>query len=153
MRDLEKALTKLYTYIPQAEKVNKEISLVNIGWHIEHALLVIIKIGESVIKSDPNNYRWTFNLARIIIFSSNRFPRGKGRAPEIVKPKQIEKTDFDTLFLETRKAIDVLKKSVPNQYFVHPIFGTLNKKNTFIMLEIHTKHHIYIIEDILRKLK
>ncbi|MEY4335064.1 MAG: hypothetical protein RLZZ196_3814, partial [Bacteroidota bacterium] len=36
-----------------------------------------------------------------------------------------------------------------NQFFVHPIFGKLNKKDTFTMLDIHTKHHLLIIQDII----
>jgi hypothetical protein len=37
----------------------------------------------------------------------------------------------------------------PNSFFVHPFFGKLNLKATIKMLEIHTKHHIYIINDII----
>ena len=54
MRNLEIPLAELYTYISQAEKLNNKISSVNVGWHIEHTLLVIQKISESVIKSDED---------------------------------------------------------------------------------------------------
>jgi hypothetical protein len=151
MRNLEIPLSELYSYINDAEKRSEDISSVNVGWHIEHSLLVIQKISESVIKSDQNKYKWKFSLPRLLVFPLNKFPRGKGKAPDIVIPTQKEKTDFDLLFSKTRSIIEELKKTKPNQYFIHPIFGMLNKKHTFIMLDIHTKHHIHIIKDILSK--
>lgn len=149
MRNLEKPLSDLYTYIKDADNINLRVSSVNVGWHIEHSLLVILKVIDSVCKSDPENYRRNLNLIRILVFYRNKFPRGKGRAPEIVVPKQREKTDFDALFSEARLSIEQLKKVHPNQFIKHPVFGNLNTKNTFIMLDIHTKHHIHIIKDII----
>lgn len=149
MRNLEYPLSELYTYIPHSDKINKSISEVDVGWHIEHSLLVIIKIIETVCKSDPAQYKWKFNFIRTIVFFQNKFPRGKGKAPDSVIPKQIEKTDFETLFAATREAIERLKKAERNQFFLHPVFGNLSKKNTFIMLDIHTRHHTQIIKDII----
>jgi len=150
MRNLEIPLSELHKYIDNAEKMHEKISSVNVGWHIEHSLLVIQKIGETVIQSDPNNYTWKWNASRCLVFTLNKFPRGKGKAPDIVKPTQTEKTDFDAMFAKTRSIIEELKSCSANQFFLHPIFGNLNKKNTFIMLDIHTRHHILIINDILR---
>lgn len=149
MRNLENPLSELYAYVADAKKINETVSSVNIGWHIEHALLVIIKIIESVIKSDPDKYKWKFNVSRTIVFTLNKIPRGRGIAPDIVKPKQKEPVDFDALFAKTRMSIAELQKADPKQYFLHPVFGNLHKENTFIMLDIHTRHHIHIIKDII----
>jgi hypothetical protein len=149
MRKLEQPLTELYTHITHSDKLHPAVSSVNVGWHIEHSLLVIQKISETVLKSDPSNYKWTFNWARSLAFMFNSFPRGKGRAPDIVKPKQTEITDYDTLFASVRSTLEELKNANEHQYFLHPIFGNLHKKNTFIMLDIHTRHHLKIIRDIL----
>jgi hypothetical protein len=149
MRNLEGPLSDLYTYIAQEEKINQSISSVNVGWHIEHSLLVIIKIIETVSKSDPNNYKWKFSLPRAVVFTLNKFPRGKGKAPEVVKPKQLEKTDYDALFAQAKHALSILNNVDKNQFFLHPVFGNLNKNNTFIMLDIHTKHHLKIIREII----
>lgn len=149
MRNLESPLSELYAYIEHAEKNNQNVSSVNVGWHIEHSLLVIIKIIQSVSKSDPNKYKWQFKLNWNLAVILNRFPRGKGKAPEVVKPKQIDKTDYDALFAESKQALARLKNVDKNQFFLHPYFGNLNKKNTFIMLDIHTKHHLKIIREII----
>ena len=84
------------------------------------------------------------------MFFLEKFPRGKAKAPEIVKPKENEKADFPKLLIQTKEALQKLKQTDPNQYFRHPIFGDLNKKNTFIMLDIHTIHHLAIVKDIIR---
>ena len=149
MRSLEKRLQKLYIFIKDADRVNSSVSSANVGWHIEHSLLVIIKMISALTASDPAQYKWKFNLARAIVFTINKFPRGKGKAPDAVNPKQIEKTDFDALFTKTREKIEELKKADPNKFYEHNIFGVLNKKNTFIVLDIHTNHHIQIIEDVI----
>ena len=149
MRNLEPSLEKLYSYIKDDAKLNTTISSVNIGWHIEHSLLVISRIIDTVTNSDPNKYEYKFDFKRTVVFLLGKFPRGKASAPEIVIPKQNEQVNYDALFASTRAAIQALKNAQPNQYFTHPIFGKLNKKHTFVMLDIHTKHHLKIIEDII----
>lgn len=103
MRNIEQPLQTLYTFIGDADKVNTSVSSANVGWHIEHSLLVIIKMISALTASDPAQYKWKFNLARAIVFTINKFPRGKGKAPDAVNPKQIEKTDFDALFTKQEK--------------------------------------------------
>ena len=150
MRNIEKSLDELYNYLAHIDQLNNTVSTVNVGWHIEHSSLVIIKITETVSKSDPKNYKWKFNLKRSFVFFLNKFSRGKAKAPEIVKPKQNEKVDFAQLLIQTKDAVQKLKQADKNQYFLHPFFGNLNKKNTFIMLDIHTRHHLAIVKDIIR---
>ncbi|MFM1929975.1 MAG: hypothetical protein RL387_1303 [Bacteroidota bacterium] len=149
MRNLEPSLEKLYAYIQDAEISNSSVSSVNIGWHIEHSLLVISRIIDSVTSSDPSKYEYKFDFKRTFVFLLGKFPRGKANAPEIVMPNQNEQVNFDALFASTRVAIKNLESVKPNQYFTHPIFGKLNKQHTFVMLDIHTKHHLKIIEDII----
>jgi hypothetical protein len=149
MRNIEKYLDEIYKYIEHEHQLNKAVSLVNVGWHIEHTSLVIIKITESVTKSDSKKYKWKFSLIRFLIFFKNKFPRGKAKAPDIVKPNQIDRTNFSQLLIQTKDALQRLKQANHNQYFRHPIFGNLNKKSTFIMLDIHTRHHLAIVKDII----
>lgn len=149
MRNLEPSLEKLYLYIKDDAKLNTAVSSVNIGWHIEHSLLVISRIIDTVTNSDPSKYEYKFDFKRTIVFLLGKFPRGKANAPDIVIPKQNEQVNYDALFASTRVAIKNLESVKPNQYFTHPIFGKLNKKHTFVMLDIHTKHHLKIIEDII----
>jgi hypothetical protein len=149
MRNIEQRLGKLYTYIEDAHKKNSSVSSANVGWHIEHSLLVINKMITALIHSDPTQYKWKFNLSRAIVFTINRLPRGKGKAPDTVIPNHTGEIDFDDLFTKTREKIEIFKNANPNNFYEHTIFGVLNKKNTLAVMDIHTNHHINIIKDIL----
>jgi hypothetical protein len=149
MRDLNHVLDELYIFKDFAEKQNKKVSSASVRWHIEHSLLVILKVSESVCKSDPGKYKNRFNLWRALVFPLNKFSRGIGKAPEIVKPKKSEQVDLEEMFKKTREMVRDLYLADENQFSKHPIFGILNKEKNFIMLDIHTHHHIKIIRDIL----
>jgi len=150
MQKLEKVISDLFEYIPHAEKVNHTISKVTVGWHIEHALMVIQRSIIALIRSDPKQYKREFNWLRMLLFSVKKFPRGKSNAPDSVKPSGEEIPNYEALVAQTRKAIDKLASAEPNHFFVHPFFGKLNKQNAITLLELHTEHHIKIIKDILK---
>jgi len=84
---LNQFLDQLASAIPQFERLNPSISNSNIGWHIEHALMVINGIVETTAKSDPNQFRWSFNYRRWWVMLLNKIPRGKAKAPKSVLPK------------------------------------------------------------------
>jgi hypothetical protein len=150
MKNIETILPNLATYFPNYNQSNLAISAVNVGWHLEHSLLVIQQITTTVAQSDPAQYKSKFNLSRFYVFLTNSFPRGKAKAPNSVIPA--EESTLDSLqasLANTYKAIDYLKGCAQNQYFTHPYFGQLNKKQTFQFLAIHTEHHLKIIKAIL----
>jgi hypothetical protein len=149
MINLEESLLKLKAYVAYENCRNEKISKVNVSWHIEHSLLVLSKIIETANLSNPERFKSGFNLSRVLIFALKKFPRGKGKAPEIVKPKQTEPVDFEKLFKNTLEDLETLKALQPNSYYAHPVLGQLNKKNIFKLLDIHTNHHIGIIKDII----
>jgi hypothetical protein len=148
MRSLYSLLDEIHSFIIHKDKIQPAVSSVSVGWHLEHILLVIVKTVEAVSKSNPNNYQRNFNFIRLILFTINRFPRGKGKAPAVVQPSLTVQSDLNALFDDAKNALEILKKTHPNQYYKHPVFGILNKKNTYIMTDIHIRHHLSIIRDI-----
>lgn len=149
MRKLLSLVDQLSTYIPLSEKVNSAISEVSIGWHIEHACLVIIKITETIKQSNPDQFNTRFSFKKLVVFITGKFPRGKAKAPAAVIPvEQLTSSQLLEKITATQKAIEELNNCAKNQFFTHPIFGNLNKPQTFPFLSIHTNHHIRIIQDI-----
>jgi hypothetical protein len=148
MRKLENTLDQLLTYSKHAAESNPQISMVPVGWHIEHSLMVILKIVETVCQSDPSNYHWKFNWIRTLVFLKKTFPRGKAKAPDAVKPQPSSTQNLEDLATQAKAAIIKLSKAGKNQFFKHPYFGNLNRRGTFTMLYLHTKHHLHIIQDI-----
>lgn len=151
MKHLYTLLDELETKIPLYNHAGSSISNADIGWHIEHTLLVLNSITDALAKSDPKQFKRTFSFIRLLVFAFGKIPRGKGRAPEIVKPKNLVSVSYlQDHLLETRvklKELDVLQ---PGSYFRHPVFGNLRLQDAKRFLSIHTKHHLAIIDDIIR---
>ena len=151
MKNLNNTLHKLATYIPNHNQSNIAISEAAVGWHIEHCLLVIKQITSTVAQSEPKLYKSKFNIKRFFVFLSKTIPRGKAQAPKVVIP--VDEITIETLqesLKNTYGAITYLKDCEEHQYFMHPFFGQLNKKQTIKFLAIHTEHHLKIIRDILK---
>ena len=151
MKNLDAILPELANYITRHNQFNKAISEVSVGWHIEHSLLVIKQITATVAQSEPKLYKYKFNISRFFVFLSKTIPRGKAKAPKVVIP--VEEITIETLqesLKNTYQAVAYLKDCQEHQYFMHPFFGQLNKKQTIKFLAIHTEHHLKIIRDILK---
>ena len=151
MKNLDAIVPELATFIPNYNQSNRAISEVAVGWHIEHCLLVIKQITATVAQSEPKLYKSKFNVKRFIVFLTKIIPRGKAKAPKVVIP--VDEITIETLqesLKNTYQAITYLKDCEENQYFMHPFFGQLNKKQTIQFLAIHTQHHLKIVRDILK---
>lgn len=151
MKKLAALINELETKIAHSEKSNVAVSKSAVGWHIQHSLLVASQIIHAVERSDPADYKYKFNLGKMLIYTLNKIPRGKAKAPERVMPKEafsIEALKTDIQLLKSRLAVlDTLKA---DNFFIHPMFGHLNLKATIKMLKLHTKHHLGIINDIIK---
>jgi hypothetical protein len=146
---IEQLVSELEKYIPKQDLLKPDVSASSIGWHIEHSLLTINLIVDTVKRSDPKDYKWTFNFWRTIVMVTRNIPRGRARSPKLVRPA--ETFNANTLFdhvNKTRQQIRILETCVPNNFFVHPYFNKLNLKSTIKFIGIHTNHHLKIIKDI-----
>lgn len=151
MNPLLPLLHQLKYHIPNFEKTNPNVSNSTVGWQIDHCLLVINGIIGQIEISDPLKYqpKWTF--PKFMVFTTGKIPRGKAKAPKVVIPTQVATQEKLIAKLAAAKN-NVLKLDSfsENQFFNHPFFKDLNVKQTKKFLTIHTKHHLKIIEDILK---
>ena len=152
MEKLKSLLDKLESHIVNFEKMNPAISTSSVGWQIDHSFLVINNVIDAIKKSNPNDYKWKFNKNRFLVQTILRkIPRGRVRAPKMVQPS--EENTFEHLKSQlkiTRNNIAGLASLESKNYFTHPFMGDLNLKATIDFLELHTKHHLKIIEDIIK---
>lgn len=152
MQNLHHLINQLESKISQFETTNLLVSSGSVGWHIEHSLKTIDQIVTACRNSEPSKYQWHFNFKRFLIMSiAKKIPRGKARAPKIVRPEG--DINQETLALSLSKVKENLvnwENLEKNAHFAHPFFGILNKKETEIFLVLHTKHHEMIINDILK---
>ncbi len=146
---LEKLLTQMEAAIPNFEAINVSISSSNIGWHINHSLLVFIGIIDTTSKSNPKDYNWSFNLKRLVIFTKNKIPRGVAKAPNSVIPKDDYTVEsLSGLLTVAKNKLADLHQMDPKQFFKHPGLGNLKFKQMIQFLAIHTRHHLEIIWEI-----
>jgi len=150
MEKLKRLLDTLESKIPNQEVLNTLVSKSSVGWHIEHSLLVMNLVIESIEKSDPDNYKRTFNFKRLLVFTINKIPRGKVRAPKAVQPKENFTIDSLKIHLEKgRSNFEKLKYLSAKNYFEHPFMGNLNLKETIKFIGLHTEHHLKIMNEII----
>ena len=151
MNPLLPLLQQLERHISNFEKTNPNVSNSTVGWQIDHCLLVINGIIGQLEISDPSKYqpKWTF--PKFMVFTTGKIPRGKAKAPKVVIPTQVATQEELIAKLAAAKN-NVLKLDTfsENQFFNHPYFKDLNVKQTKKFLTIHTKHHLKIIQDILK---
>jgi hypothetical protein len=151
MEKLMKLILDLESKIQNQEILNPTISKSSVGWHIEHTLLTMNLVIEALQRSNPENYKWTFNFYRILILTLNKIPRGRARAPKVVQPKVDFNTETLKIHLEKGKTkLAQLNTISDKNYLEHPYFGHLKLKSTIKFLEIHTNHHLQIINDIIK---
>lgn len=153
MKKLNKLFIALEKNISKREVLNTAISKSNVGWHIEHILLTINRIIEGVKSSNPSNYKWSFSMSRIIVFTINKIPRGRARSPKVVTPKVYDEDTIKEHFEATRIKIQELTAVSEDSYFKHPFFGDLKLNKAIKFIELHTNHHLKIINDILESNK
>lgn len=151
MNQLQKLLSQLESHIPNLEKTNSKVSNSNIGWQIDHCLLVINGVVSQIEVSNPSEFKPKWNFNKFMVFITGNIPRGKVRAPEVVTPIEVATSE------DLKVKIDIAKNNVSklynlpkNSYFRHPFLSDLNVKHTEKFLVIHTKHHLKIIQDILK---
>lgn len=150
MKKLNKLIVELESKVSKQKLTNDRISKSSIGWHIKHCLLTIDGIIETVKKSNPSEYKWNFKITRFIVFTKNKIPRGRAKSPKIVIPKKYDELslikDCENSIIKI-KELELIDK---DKYFKHPYFGDLKLAKTIKFLEIHTNHHLEIINDILK---
>ena len=151
LEKLEKYLSLLEHKISQFKILNSPVSKGSVGWHTEHTLLTIDLIIDALKNSVAENYKWKFNLLRLVVFTTRKIPRGKAQSPEVVVPKgNITAESLKAHIYQTKEKLKELNSIHAKQYFRHPFFGNLRLKQTIKFLEIHTNHHMKIMNDILK---
>lgn len=151
MNQFDELLGQLETKIPVYETTNPKISQASVGWHIEHTLLVFNEYVDFLTKSNPKDYKWKFNFIRVIVLVTKLIPRGFGKSPKVLLPKEhIDKDSLVRHLSATRNNIKQLELLSQDKFVEHPVFGQLKLGQTVNFLDTHTRHHLKIIEDIIK---
>ncbi|PRP65946.1 DUF1569 domain-containing protein [Nonlabens agnitus] len=150
---LQKQFDQLETYLEKGNLVAPNVSAKGIYWHIDHSLRILEGVPEMMRQSKPEDFKPKSSLLKFVIMNTSWMPRGKGKAPKDVLPDEGEldkdsiKVRLDRTFHQVNSIRDLDEKA----FMRHPLFGSLDKKETIKFLKIHTHHHIKILKDIVKK--
>jgi len=151
MKALNQAVEELRTHIENHATLALKVSSSDIGWHIDHCLIIISSVILAIRDSDTSRYKPTFSFKKLLVLGVGFIPRGKVRAPESVRPTMYDDISLREKTESVKNMLTTLDHLTENQYFKHPILGHINLKYTKRFLELHTHHNLKIINDILEK--
>ncbi len=152
MAKITDLLDELESHTDQAGKINPAVSAATVGWQIDHSLKVINSVMVGLQKSNPDDYKPGFNLKRSYFLLVKKIPRGKIRAPKAVQSyEEITQADIKRQLQTARALLKDFHLLDKKSHFIHPFLGAFNLKQTGLFLQLHTQHHLDIINDILRK--
>ena len=145
-------LTEVEGYIPQRDSINLKVSKVDVAWQLDHILKTFNRITEVLESSNPEDYSSSVSAARTMSLTAGYIPRGRAQSPDAVRPPdQIITEDIYKQLEEAKANITILATLDEDTNFDHPYFGQLNKAQAIRFIEVHTKHHLNIIADILNE--
>ena len=147
---LKNLLSEAASYLDKHDVVNEKVSAAPVGWHLEHSLLTLDAIIDGIKKSEPASYKSKLSFARLLVMTLGKIPRGRAKAPERVRPASIDREILEKHFEKTDGKINELTTINSGQYFLHPYFGNLRLKPAIRFMELHTRHHLDIVKDILK---
>jgi hypothetical protein len=151
MEKLSNLILEIESKIEFRNSKNISVSKSDVAWHLDHVLRVTNGIASIVLTSKPEDYENNFNIKRSLIFLIGKMPRGKARAPKtVVSDGEITLSDLQSKVERAKSLLHNFHYCTSQKHFRHPYFGSLNLKQTIRFLEIHTKHHLKIVDDILK---
>lgn len=149
---LQKEFRYIEEHLADMNKEDLDVSKATVGWHLDHSLKVINTVFEVLKNSNPQEYIKKFNVLRAGTFALGYFPRGKASSPKrVLPPEIIVREDVEKQIAIAVSNLNTIDELRDNQYFVHPLFKQLNKKQTIRFLKLHTNHHLKIVKEILKE--
>ncbi|MBX2844885.1 MAG: hypothetical protein KTR13_01625 [Saprospiraceae bacterium] len=148
---LKEAVQALEANIPHRDALHTAVSAVTVAWHIDHSLKVINGITHTLKHSDVTVFKGNYSVFRMVLFALDYLPRGRAKSPKrVLPPEEIITEALYKQVEQARQSLVELEAIPVKANFRHHIFGVLNKKQSIRMMEVHSKHHLKIIRDILK---
>lgn len=144
-------LAELRGVAPQAAIQAPDVSGWSVGMHVEHLCLAMIAVFGALVASEPPVPRQRFNLITAAVFATGRIPRGRGKSPAQAVPRQgVLKDALVPMLDESERWFERARQCSSDQWFRHFAFGIMDRDRTIRFMGIHNRHHLRIIQDILR---
>lgn len=136
----------------------ENVSVWSVGQHLEHLLhsdTVILDRWQQIEQGRaPSSTGSPHFLGRLSLWIG-WIPRGKGKAIPVVSPKDISHQELARGLTALRARIDLLGGDLAVHATAswrarHPVFGALSPTQWLRFIEVHHRHHLAIVADILQ---
>jgi hypothetical protein len=152
MKKLSEQLNEIERLITKCDAFNERVSAVSVGWQLSHSMKTICRIVEALESSTPSEYKKEFSMLGMIFINLKWLPRGKAKAPKVVRPsEEITEQGLRVQLKKTKALVKKLPTLKKESFFPHPYFKDMRLKSAIRFLEIHTEHHLKIVRDICRE--
>ena len=147
---MDLGLTKLERALEHVDVVAPGVSRWSVGMHLHHCLLATTGVCHALIDSQPPMPRTSLSPARIFVMTTGRIPRGRGKSPDSVMPREgITRAELQALLADSHRLVEEARQAPTDRWFRHFAFGTYDRDGTLKFIRIHNLHHGRIIDDIL----
>ena len=137
--------------VPAAATLAPDVSKWSVGMHVQHCGLAMNEVCRSLVSSEGPPPPSGFNLVTSAIFLTGRIPRGRGKSPEQAIPGEgVTPDELETILGESERWLEKVGQVSADHWFRHFAFGVLDRERTLKFIRIHNRHHLRIVQDILR---
>lgn len=144
-------LEALRGFVPDAATLAPDVSKWSVGMHVQHCGLAMNVVLQALVSSEGSPPRSRFNPITSAIFLTGRIPRGRGRSPEQAIPDDgVTPDELETILDDSERWLGEASQVSADHWFRHFAFGVLDRDRTLKFLRIHNRHHLRIVQDILR---
>lgn len=146
---VESAFESLNENIQFMDSTNPSVSAWSVGMQIHHTLLAANVILETLNSSEPGARTQERSLMRSAILKVGRIPRGKGKSPDGGMPsKDITAQELRQLYATAMQKLAATETTDPTAWWDHHMFGVMTLDTALSFLNVHTRHHLALIDDI-----
>lgn len=144
-------------YCPQAAQRCAAVSVWSVGQQLDHVALVNAAVlaqvnGQGLL--DETDKGW--NLLGFMVMTSGWIPRGKGPSPDIFKSQDPDYQALAGRFRDLSSGFAALAPQMAEieadrRRFPHPAFGGFTRRDWLRLVDIHQRHHLKIMRDIVAR--
>jgi hypothetical protein len=133
---------------------NERVSTWSLAEQLDHVVKVTASVVHVLGKPDAPRLDGGINILGRLVLRLNWIPRGVGKSPTRLRGTAAVAADLDGALERLTAAFDALPFDALRASRVplvrHPRFGSLTPPQALRFLEVHTHHHLKIIDDMLQ---
>ncbi|NNE43457.1 MAG: hypothetical protein HKN12_04560 [Gemmatimonadetes bacterium] len=126
-----------------------EISAATVGWHVHHLCLSMTGISKALLKCTTPPEEPMLESTRSLL-DGGTIPRGAAETPDVARPRtEATAAELAAMLDESERLLGLAAETAPDTWFRHVVLGPLRRDDALRFAEVHNRHHLEIIQDLL----